>query len=135
MMKDGEPCPMHEGKPCTKMLHGKHGKAMKADMNEGSRALAEATAKMHSGMDIPFSGDVDIDFLRGMIAHHQGAVEMAQAQLKFGKDAQVRRLAQEIIRAQNLEIRWMQTWLGQLEAKRAGYNDKNWTGKSWLGER
>jgi uncharacterized protein (DUF305 family) len=118
--------------------HGTHHPAADAAPvtdSAGTRALQAANARMHAGMDIAYTGTMDIDFLRGMIAHHQGAVDMAQAQLKYGTDAQVRRMAQEIIRAQNLEIRWMQKWLAQLEAKQKGFSDSNWAGKSWMGER
>ncbi len=107
--------------------------------------LQQANSVMHKDMDITYTGDADIDFLRGMIAHHQGAVEMARVQLRYGRDAKVTRLAEEIIRAQNLEIAWMQKWLTQLEAqprkpivtepRRGMWNDSNWSGKTWLGER
>lgn len=53
----------------------------------------------------------DVAFAAGMIPHHQGAVEMAKIQLKYGKDSQMRQLAQNIINAQQTEISQMQTWL------------------------
>ena len=104
-----------------------------------TRALKAANITMHKDMDIAYSGDVDVDFLRGMIAHHQGAVEMAQIQLAYGRDAQVKRLAQDIIRAQNIEIRWMQRWLAQLEARPLHVSDTPtgsgaWTDRKWAGE-
>jgi uncharacterized protein (DUF305 family) len=66
---------------------------------------------MHSAMDIAFTGNADADFIKGMIPHHQGAVDMAKTVLAFGKDAEVRKLAEEIIRAQESEIALMQEWL------------------------
>ena len=62
-------------------------------------------------MDIAFTGNADIDFVRGMIPHHQGAVDMAKTVIAFGKDPQIRKLAEEIIKAQESEIALMQDWL------------------------
>ena len=59
------------------------------------------------------SGDSDVDFVRLMLPHHQAAIDMARAQLLYGKDAQMRRLAQEIITDQQSEIELMQLWLKQ----------------------
>jgi uncharacterized protein (DUF305 family) len=64
-------------------------------------------------MDITFTGNADIDFVRGMIPHHQGAVDMAKTVIAFGKDPQIRKLAEEIIKAQETEIAMMQSWLKQ----------------------
>src|SRR5687767_11419282 len=69
-----------------------------------SRAFKEAHLKMMQGMHIAYSGNADVDFVRGMIAHHQGAIDMANVELKFGKDPELHKLAREIIRAQNEEI-------------------------------
>jgi len=80
-------------------------------VNEASRAYAEANAKMHAGMDIEFTGDADVDFVRGMIPHHQGAVDMARIVLQYGKDPEIRKLASEIVKAQEAEISMMKEWL------------------------
>ena len=91
--------------------------------------LHQVNIKMHHDMNIEYSDNADIDFLKGMIPHHQGAVEMAQAVLKYGgSDHRVKRLAKEIIRAQNYEIAMMKRFLKQLEAKEAGYQDTKWLG-------
>lgn len=63
-----------------------------------------AMTAMMSAMDVEPSGDVDLDFARMMIPHHQGAIDMAVAELRHGKDVRLRRLAQEIIVAQQQEI-------------------------------
>jgi uncharacterized protein (DUF305 family) len=66
---------------------------------------------MHHGMAITPGGDVDRDFLRMMIPHHQGAIDMAIVLLKYGRDEKVRRLAQSIIVEQGQEITYMRMLL------------------------
>ncbi len=78
---------------------------------DSTLAYQKVAADMHKDMDIPYTGNADIDFVRGMIPHHQGAVEMAKVVLKHGKDPEVRALAEKIIAAQNDEIAFMQKWL------------------------
>ena len=63
-----------------------------------------AMSKMMVGMNVRPSGDVDRDFAAAMISHHQGAIEMAEAQLRYGRNEQLRRIAQEIIVTQQQEI-------------------------------
>src|SRR5262249_40041614 len=59
--------------------------------------MATADATMHRDMTIAPSGDVDRDFLRMMIPHHQGAIDMALVVLKYSRDERVKRLAQSIV--------------------------------------
>ena len=92
--------------------HGQHGgNQPKGDSSPSSLAFHGVNQKMHEGMDIAFTGDADADFVRGMIPHHQGAVDMAKVVLAFGKDPQIRKLAEEIVKAQEGEIALMQEWL------------------------
>jgi hypothetical protein len=72
-----------------------------------------AMNKMMSDMTIQPSGDVDHDFVAMMVPHHQGAVDMAQAELRYGHNEQLRRIAQEIIVDQLQEISAMRLALGQ----------------------
>jgi uncharacterized protein (DUF305 family) len=81
--------------------------------------LTAITKKMHLAMvSIERSGDGDVDFVRLMLPHHQAAIDMARTQLLYGKDPQMRRLAQEIITDQQSEIELMQHWLKQHEAQK-----------------
>ena len=67
-------------------------------------------AKMHAGMG-HYTGDADRDFVVNMLPHHQGAVDMAKTELQYGKDPALKKLATDIIAAQDKEIAFMQDWL------------------------
>ena len=83
-----------------------------------------AMAKMMAVMKIEPSGDVDRDFVAMMEPHHQGAIEMAQAELRYGRNEQLRRLAQEIIVTQQQEIVAMQFALGGQPSPSAPSRDR-----------
>ena len=72
-----------------------------------------AMTKMMVDMGIRPSGDVDTDFVALMVPHHQGAIEMAQAELRYGRNGSLQRMAQEIIVTQLQEISAMRLSLGQ----------------------
>jgi hypothetical protein len=105
------------------LIHGQPLEAVKIcgssgskDPNE-SRYLAEngaAMKKMMNDMAAPPAGDVDADFVAMMTPHHQGAIDMAKAVLRYGRNAQIKRLAQEIIVTQQQEIAAMRFAIGAL---------------------
>jgi len=94
-------------------MHGTSGELSKpkGDAGPSSLAFQGINQKMHQGMDITFTGNADVDFVKGMIPHHQGAIDMAKTVLAFGKDPEVKKLAGEIVKAQESEIALMQEWL------------------------
>jgi hypothetical protein len=73
----------------------------------------KAMGKMMAGMSIKPTGDVDRDFVDMMVPHHQGAIDMAVAVLRYGRNPIVRRLAQEIIVDQQQEIAAMRRAVGE----------------------
>ena len=97
-----------------KGMDGMHDmKAMGADASESSKAFAEVNMKMHKDMTMEFTGNPDVDFAKGMIPNHQGAIDMAKVVLKYGKDPDMKKLAEEIIKAQDTEIAFMKGWLAK----------------------
>lgn len=88
-------------------------------MPESTVAYMAAHHSMHSGMNIGFTADADIDFLAGMIPHHQGAIDMAHVQLKHGKNGNVKNFTNKVIRDQQREIAQMQRLLASLQHERA----------------
>ncbi len=99
--------PMHQGMP------GKAGAAAATDGGSSLQAFKAANEQMMHGMNVPLSGDADRDFVAEMIPHHQGAIDMARVELKYGKDPKLKKLAQDIIAAQQKEIKFMNGWLAQ----------------------
>ena len=90
--------------------HDHHGTSSTDPVISAYQAVNE---KMHRDMMITFTGDADRDFVAGMIPHHQGVIDMAEVVLKYGKDPEIRTLANEIIVAQKKEIALMKEWLAR----------------------
>ena len=81
-----------------------------------AREMDAGMAKMMADMHAPgYTGDADIDFLAMMIPHHEGAVDMARLVLQHGDDPVTRKLAEDIIASQRVEIEGMQRRLADLK--------------------
>jgi uncharacterized protein (DUF305 family) len=72
-----------------------------------------AMDKMMAEMTVAPAGDIDRDFVAMMVPHHQGAVDMALAELRYGHNQQLRGLAQEIVANQQREIVAMRRAIGE----------------------
>ena len=93
------------------MKHDMAGMAMGAQ-SPATVGYKKAMDKMHADMMASqYTGNADVDFVRGMIPHHQGAIDMAKVELANGKDPEIRKLAEGVIAAQEAEIKQMQDWL------------------------
>lgn len=67
--------------------------------------------KMHKAMAMPMTGMADHDFAMMMVPHHQGAIDMAHVELKYGTDPKLRKMAEQIVKDQQKEIQELKGWL------------------------
>jgi uncharacterized protein (DUF305 family) len=95
--------------------HSGHTAPAAGDLPASTQAFMAASDTMHTDMAITYTGNADIDFVRGMIPHHQGAVDAARIVLEHGSDPQVRAFAEGVIAAQEAEIAWLNDWLSKAE--------------------
>jgi uncharacterized protein (DUF305 family) len=92
---------------------GKTDKSALPASPDATKANEQAMAVMMKDMMVPYSGDADVDFVKGMIPHHQGAIDMAKVALQYAKNPDVLKLAGDIVKAQEDEIAFMTTWLAK----------------------
>lgn len=100
---------MHQG--------GRRAEAMPKD--PASRGYTESMRTMNRNMRKPMTGNADQDFARMMVAHHQGAVDMARVELEHGTDPDLKAMAQKVVDDQTKEIQQLQDWLKQHPGKAA----------------
>ena len=91
---------------------------MKMDMNASGgtpadKAFAASMQTMMKNMDVKPTGKTDKDFVTMMMPHHQGAIDMAKVELQYGKDPMLRKMAADIVKAQEQEIGEMKAWLAK----------------------
>ena len=108
------------GLVATTMIHaGNDGANTQPDTERDWSDLMASMDKMHGATEtIAPSGNRDIDFAKLMLPHHQAAVDMARIQLQYGRDPEMRGLAEKILADQQSEIRFIQRWLKQQQAPR-----------------
>lgn len=100
----------------SEMMDGMgHSTMAAADAPASSKAYDAAMSGMMKNMMAPPTGKPDLDFVQGMVPHHQGAIDMAKAVLQYGKDPEVKALAEGVIRAQEGEIAFIKDWLGRID--------------------
>ena len=78
-----------------------------------AQSLKAVNAKMMKDMNVPLTGNADRDFVAMMLPHHQGAIDMAKAEIQYGKDPELILMAQHIVRSQQKDIAQMQAWQEQ----------------------
>jgi len=91
-----------------------------APADDASQEDRAAMKKMMEGMNVPYSGDADHDFVTHMMPHHQGAIDMCETELRHGQDERLKQLCGRIVSGQQAEIRVMQAWLAKHPAKSVG---------------
>ena len=96
----------------TPGMSGMDMSGMDTGTDEGHKALMQGMADMNANMDKAMQAeDIDVAFVCGMIPHHQGAIDMARAELAHGDDPWAKEMAQKVIDAQTQEIADMLAWL------------------------
>ncbi|WP_210405300.1 CopM family metallochaperone [Limnobaculum zhutongyuii] len=100
--------------PVSHSVHQQVSAMDKGSLTPAGKEYAAAMSMMHEPMMAAVrESDPDVAFVKGMIPHHQGAIEMARIELKYGKNPEIRKLAEAVINAQEQEIDTMNRWLAE----------------------
>jgi uncharacterized protein (DUF305 family) len=100
---------------------GENHDAHTGDPSNAGEAYMQSMQRMHDDMHKGLAAeDPDVAFAAGMLAHHEGAIDMARIQLQYGKDAEMRALARAVIQAQEKEVTQLKTWLEHRQALPSG---------------
>ncbi|PWC66357.1 hypothetical protein TSH7_07140 [Azospirillum sp. TSH7] len=94
-------------------------RAQNMPKDPASRAYMQSMQKMNRDMRKPMTGDADQDFARMMAAHHQGAIDMARVELQYGKDPDLKAMAQKMVDDQTKGVQQLQDWLKQHPTKQS----------------
>ena len=114
MMKQMAPMMQAMMPMMQKMIPGSPGMTEATGALTGSSAAySAAMMKMHADMQMPFTGDADVDFAKGMISHHEGAIAMSAIVLQYGKNPEMKKFAEDVIKAQTAEIATLREWLAK----------------------
>ena len=92
-----------------------HSAMTMANASDSTEGYETAMAGMMKGMMMTMTGKPDLDFVQGMMPHHQGAIDMAKVVLQYGKDPEIKKLAEGVVKAQEGEIAFMKDWLAKAD--------------------
>ena len=86
------------------------------DMKASEAMMSQSMAVMHGMMTVKLTGNPNVDFVEGMIPHHEAAIKMAEVVMPYLKDQQIKTFAENIVKAQEHEVAFMKAWLTKLAA-------------------
>ncbi|GAL05541.1 putative exported protein [Photobacterium aphoticum] len=78
--------------------------------------MSQSMAVMHGMMTVKLTGNPNVDFVEGMIPHHEAAIKMADVVMPYLKDQQIKTFAENIVKAQEHEVAFMKAWLAKQAA-------------------
>ncbi|MGF1724232.1 DUF305 domain-containing protein [Photobacterium nomapromontoriensis] len=83
------------------------------DMKASQAMMTQSMEVMHGMSTVKLTGNPNVDFVEGMIPHHEAAIKMAEVVMPYLKDQQIKTYAANIIKAQQHEVAFMKAWLAK----------------------